>query len=265
MKTLSEGNIYRTDKRYRRGLLSTVLFSHSAFFYPQMFAIFSCARIRVGLGRYSQEAWHRSSCQIIRACERVGMNLEFSGLDNLRELQGPAVFTANHMSTLETLILPAIIGPLKPLTFVVKRSLVNYPLLGPILQSINPIVVERSNVRNDLTVVLRQGAETLARGVSIVLFPQSTRSLDFDPASFNTLGIKLAARAGVPVLPVAIKTDAWGNGKLIRDMGPIAPEKPVRIAFGKPLGVEGKGTAEHRIVTEFIASRLKDWLNKTYP
>ncbi len=262
MKPLAEGDIYRTDKQRRKSLLSTMLLSRPASFYPQLVAIFLWSRIRVGLGRYNQKAWQGASCQVIRACERVGMDMEFSGLDHLRKLDGPAVFTANHMSTLETLILPAIIGPLKPLSFVVKRSLIKYPLMGPILQSIDPVVVDRSNARNDLTTVLREGKERLGRGVSLMLFPQSTRSYGFDPDSFNTLGVKLAARAGVPVVPVAVKTDAWQNGRLIRDLGPIAPAKPVRIALGKPLGIEGKGAVEHKIVTEFIASRLNEWKSK---
>ncbi len=187
------------------------------------------------------------------------MYMEFSGLNHLRKLDGPAVFTANHMSTLETLILPAIIGPIKPLSFVTKRSLIGYPLMGPILQSIDPIVVDRSNARSDLTTVLKEGTERLNRGISLILFPQSSRSHVFDPDGFNTLGVKLAAKAGVPLVPVAVKTDAWQNGKLIRDLGSIVPAKPVKIAFGKPFEIEGKGVAEHKIVKEFIASQLDKW------
>jgi len=259
MKPLTEGDIYCTDKQRRKSLLSTVLLSHPVFFYPQITAIFLWSRILVGLGRYSQESWQRSSWQVICACERVGMYMEFSGLNHLRKLDGPAVFTANHMSTLETLILPAIIGPIKPLSFVTKRSLIGYPLMGPILQSIDPIVVDRSNARSDLTTVLKEGTERLSRGISLILFPQSSRSHVFDPDGFNTLGVKLAARAGVPVVPVAVKTDAWESGKLIRDLGPIIPANPVKIAFGKPLDIDGKGVAEHKIVKEFIASQLDKW------
>jgi len=49
--------------------------------------------------------------------------------------------------------------------------------------------------------------------ISVLIFPQTTRDLRFDPNKFNTLGIKLAKRAKVPVIPVAVKTDAWGMGK----------------------------------------------------
>ena len=77
--------------------------------------------------------------------------------------------------------------------------------------------------------------------------------------AFNTLGIKLAARAGVPVVPVAIKTDFQGNGKFIKDMGPIDPQKTLYFKFGGPLAVEGNGRRAHQRVVEFIAENLKAW------
>ena len=78
------------------------------------------------------------------------------------------------------------------------------------------------------------GRERLAQGRSIIIFPQTTRSLGFDPKLFNSIGVKLARRAGVPVVPIALKTDAWGVGKLIKDFGKIHPEKTVLVDFNKP-------------------------------
>ena len=50
--------------------------------------------------------------------------------------------------------------------------------------------------------------------ISVLIFPQTTRELFFDPKKFNTLGIKLAKRAKVPVIPIAVKTDAWWHGQM---------------------------------------------------
>ena len=99
---------------------------------------------------------------------------------------------------------------------MVKESLLKYPFFGPVLGSREPIVVGRSNPREDLVAVLEGGEARLKQGRSVIVFPQSTRSSVFDPAHFNTIGVKLAKRAGVPVIPVALKTDAWGNGNLQR-------------------------------------------------
>ena len=71
---------------------------------------------------------------------------------------------------------------------------------------------------------------SLKKNISVLIFLQTTRELRFDPKKFNTLGIKLAKRAKVPVIPVAVKTDVWGMGKWIKDFGRFDPSKPVRVS-----------------------------------
>jgi 1-acyl-sn-glycerol-3-phosphate acyltransferase len=93
----------------------------------------------------------------------------------------------------------------------------------------------------------------------VVIFPQATRSAEFDPAEFNSLGVKLAARAGVPVIPLALRTDFMGNGRLVKDLGPIDPGKGVYYAFGAPLQVSKTGRETHEAVVKFITTHLKAW------
>jgi 1-acyl-sn-glycerol-3-phosphate acyltransferase len=163
------------------------------------------------------------------------------------------------MSTLETFVLPVILAPLRPVTFVVKGSLVRYPVFGPVMRSRDPIVVERTNPRADLKTVLDGGAERLARGVSVIVFPQTTRTPLFDPAEFNTIGVKLARRAGVPVVPLALKTDAWGNGRLIKEWGRIDPSRSIHFAFGPPRDITTRGGDEHEDIVRYIAAHLTAW------
>jgi 1-acyl-sn-glycerol-3-phosphate acyltransferase len=163
------------------------------------------------------------------------------------------------MSTLETFVLPAIIASLKPVTFVVKEALVDTPIFKYVMRSRDPITVGRANPREDLKAVLEGGTERLNAGISIIIFPQTTRFLDFDPRKFNTIGMKLARRANVPVVPVALKTDAWGNGKILKDFGKMDPSKKVHFSFGEPLVIKDRGTEEQEKVLEFIGSRLKEW------
>lgn len=96
----------------------------------------------------------------------------------------------------------------------------------------------------------------------MIVFPQSTRSAEFDPAQFNSIGIKLAKSAGVPVIPLALKTDLIGNGKLCRDLGPVHPENEVRFEFGAPIEIEGNGQAQQQQVIDFISSCFERWKQK---
>jgi len=214
------------------------------------------------LGRYDDREWSASSLLVLRSLERVGVRIEITGTQNFSRIEGPCVFIGNHMSTLEAFVLPTIIQPLKPVAFVVKKSLVEYPVFGHLMRARSPIVVGRTNPREDLKAVLEGGLQRLQAGISIVVFPQRTRSPLFDPAAFNSIGIKLAKRAQVPVVPLALKTDAWENGARIKDFGRIVPSRTVHFAFGEPLLVHGSGAAEHQRVVEFIRGNLVAWGGK---
>ncbi len=204
----------------------------SFFFYIAMFGIVWRASRQARQGHYGDQDWGGSSASIIAALEQVGVRFHIEGVENFSSLTEPCVFIGNHMSTLETFVLPSLIVNHKPVTFVVKKSLIEYPVFRHVMVSRNPVVVERANPREDFKTVMEEGLKRLQAGISIVVFPQTTRTPTFEPVHFNTIGTKLAKRAGVPVIPVALKTDAWGNGRFIKDFGPIAPAKTVHLAFG---------------------------------
>lgn len=210
-------------------------------------------------GCYDRKVWSESSYRIFNLIESCGGRIHLRGLDNLRACQGPVVFISNHMSTLETFVFPCIITPLMEVTFVVKGSLIRHPLFGPVMRSRDPIVVERNNPREDFQTVLTAGKKLLAQGTSIIIFPQSTRTVGLIPEEFNSLGIKLARAAGVQVVPVAIKTDFWGNGKYFKDVGPVDRSKHVQMVFGEPFSVDGSGKDEHKRVVDFISAHLREW------
>jgi 1-acyl-sn-glycerol-3-phosphate acyltransferase len=256
---ITDKDTYRTDPGKTRSLLSKIFLRHVITFYPQIFWIIWKNSRKAVKGVYDGNDWARSSLDIVWALENIGVRFEITGLDNLRAVEGPVVFIANHMSTLETFILPGIIQPIKPVTFVVKKSLVDTPVFGPIMRTRGPIVVGRVNPREDLKTVLTEGTKKIETGVSIVIFPQSTRSAVFHPEEFNSLGIKLALKAGVPVVPLALKTDAWGIGKIIKDFGVVDNRKKVHFAFGEPIQIEDRGSKEHQKVIAFIQENLSRW------
>ena len=246
-----------TTKSRRSSLLSRIM--PSVPFYLRLFLIVVQASRKAKRLHYGTAEWCDSSLAALRALEQAGVRLEVTGIDNFRNLAGPCVFIGNHVSALETFVLPVLISSFKESTFVVKQSLVEYPVFRHVMRSRNPVTVGRSNPRDDLKAVLEGGAARLKAGTSIVIFPQTTRTPVFYPDQFNSIGIKLAKKAGVPVVPLALKTDAWNNGKYFKDFGRIDPAKTVHFAFGKPLAVKDRGSEEHQQIIEFIAGKLKEW------
>ena len=249
---------YRTPPG-REGLLAKRF--PSLVFYPMLWKYIGVGGYLAIRGRYNSEFWIINSLQVLQALEYVGCRLHVEGLEHITEVRGPCVFVGNHMSALETMILPGILEPRKRVTFVVKRSLTTAFVFGHVMRSRDPVVVDRKNPREDLAVMLSGCEERLAGGISMVIFPQATRSPNFDRAQFNSIGVKVAKRNNVPLIPLALKTDAWGCGAkgALKDYGKIAPDLPVRIRFGKALCVEGNGKEEQERVCRFIEDALAEW------
>ncbi len=249
-------NVYQTDRKRLSWFARTF---PTQSFYRKFFGIVYRASVKARKGKYDGAEWARSSHEVLAALESVGVQAEVTGTEHVRQLDSPCVFIANHMSMLETTVLPAIIQPIREVTFVVKQSLLDYPVFRHVMRSRDPIAVTRDNPREDFKAVMAGGIERLGRGVSIIVFPQTTRSGTFDPDQFNTIGIKLAAKAKVPVVPIALLTDTWCNGKWVKDLGPIDPKKKVYFEFGEPLAIQSRGAEEHRKIIEFISAKLHEW------
>ncbi|MBN1980087.1 MAG: 1-acyl-sn-glycerol-3-phosphate acyltransferase [Chitinivibrionales bacterium] len=250
-------NFYHTPQNIRVPLLAKLF--PSLYFYSTVIRIvFDAGRIAQA-GRYDDQQWIKSSLDTLHKIERVGGSISISGFDILRRLGEPVVFIANHMSTLETFVLPGIISPFIRTTFVVKRSLLHQPYFGAVLATRKPIVVERKNPREDLVTVLEQGHVILKSGISVIVFPQATRNPRFNPDDMNTLGVKLAKKADVAIVPVALKTDFWGTGRLLRDFGKIRVSQKIHITFGEPSRIEGSGKENNESIKTFIMSHLQQW------
>lgn len=244
---------------YESKLNNAKTYLPSLRFFPKLGSVVFSSSKLAKKGVYDSIEWSNSSFEIFRHLEESGIKFKIKGMSNLSKFDGPAVFISNHMSTLETMILPTLIQPVKEVTFVVKQELIDYPFFGWVLRARNPIVVGRSNPREDLAHVLNEGSRLLKESRSLVIFPQKTRSSIFESESFNSLGIKLAKKNNAYVVPVALSTDAWGNGKIIKDIGKIDPKKIVHFEFGEPFKVESSGTMEHEKVINFIQSKLIEW------
>jgi len=258
MTTFFDGDSYDTPAHARRFIADRFPLGRLVLIQKIASIVFKSRKLALA-GEYHDQEWAESSFACFKTVEGCGGKIHIDGLDNVRNLKKPVVFVANHMSTMETVVLPVLIVPYRKVTFVVKEKLVKGPVFGPVMRSRNPIAIGRVDPRKDLQAVLDGGKKLLEDGTSIIIFPQSTRRDVFRREQFNSLGIKLALHAGVDVVPVALKTDFWSNGKRRTGFGPLQRKLPVYFSFGPPLTPVGRGKEEHMNVVEFIESRLKEW------
>ena len=254
---------YDTPDNHPVSLVFKLMFKSRWYFYLRNFGTFVKSGRCAAKGKLDKDNQIHYSNDNIRLIEDCGSKVHLRGLDNLRELNGrPVVLIGNHMSLLETASLHAIIREYVDFGFVVKESLLHTAYIKDILNALGAFGVSRTNPREDLKKVLTEGKKVLQSGRSMIVFPQHTRTREFDREQFNSIGVKLAKSAGVPVVPMALKTDFLENGKLIRDLGPIRPEREVYFEFGPAMEIEGNGQAQQEYIENFISDAFVRWKNE---
>lgn len=257
---LREKGAYRTPADLDRGLLDRILGNWSPWYYQKMVRIVAAMSRHAGRkSGITRDLWAHYQVCILNAVEACRGRFEIDGFKNLQDATPPFVVVSNHMAMAETLFMPVLLQPFTDITFVVKESLMSYPFIGKILHAVDAIPVTRENPREDLRQVLGRGQEYLERGGSVIVFPQATRSIQFEPEQFNSIGVKLAQRAGVPVVPAALKTDFQSPGRLLKDFGPVYRDRPLHFRFGEQIPVGTPTKEAHARTVELIQNSLAEW------
>ncbi len=259
LQTLRATYAYQTPAHTSKRLGDRLFGWSDVWFYRRMMGVVLRGGRLYRAHQYNRENWQDLSLDMWRAVEGCGGCVSVTGLEHLDALESPAVIVANHMSMLETFMIPAMVLPFSHMTFVVKKSLMHVPLFRYVMLGVRPIVVTRDNPRADMKVLMEEGQTVLSEGRSIVVFPQSTRNPVLQPRQFNSVAVKLAKRAQVPVVPLALKTDFQALGKWVKDVGKVYRDRTVHFRFGAPLRITGNGRDQQEAVLRFITTTYKSW------
>jgi len=173
-----------------------------------------------------------------------GIRYKVEGAGNIPA--GPAVYLSRHESAWETLAFSQI---LPPHVNVLKRELLRIPFFGWGLALLAPIAIDRSAGRAALRQMADQGRDRVARGFSVVVFPEGTRKAPGETAEFFIGGAWLACQLGVPVVPVAHDAGrCWPREALWKRPG------TVQVVIGAPIPTAGRSASE-------VNAEAKAWID----
>ena len=123
--------------------------------------------------------------------------------------KGPFVVVSNHESYLDILLIANIPHEMK---WVAKRELFLIPWLGWSFALVGDLAIDRGHSGSAMK-LMGKAHRYLDRGMSVIFFPEGTRSEDGRLLPFKVGAFKLAVEAGVPVLPLAVSGTAQGMPK----------------------------------------------------
>jgi 1-acyl-sn-glycerol-3-phosphate acyltransferase len=129
----------------------------------------------------------------------TGVRVRVEGLDRLTP-GATYVFVANHQSIYD---IPVLFGSLPyQLRIIAKASLGRFPFLGWHLRRTGHMLVDRA--RPDRAGIYTWATALPERGLSLIVFPEGTRSRDGLVAPFKAGSLVPAVQAGIPIVPLSV-------------------------------------------------------------
>ena len=186
-----------------------------------------------------------------RIMEAANTPVEVIGAEHL-DLSKTYLIVSNHQSVFDVPILNGYLGVFSG--FIGKQSIAKYPLIGKWISLELCGMIDRSSPRRAIETI-NNAAEILKRGVNQIIFPEGTRTRDGKVHEFKAGAFKIATKAKVEVLPVAIvgAYEMFPKNSLKLKSGDI------KLVIHPPISTEGMGTQELATITrDLIAATVEN-------
>lgn len=189
------------------------------------------------------QTWGRTICRL------AGARVKIEGKENLIPDQ-TYIFIGNHASQFDIFSFQGYFP--HDFRWIAKKELFKIPFFGPAMRKAGMIPIDRSHGREAMK-SLNKAAEHIAKGTSVLIFPEGTRSADGTLQPFKTGAITLAIKAGVPVVPIGFigTYEVLPKGKLLSRSGDIT------IKIGSPMPTKDYKPKDK----QFLAENLHDKVN----
>jgi 1-acyl-sn-glycerol-3-phosphate acyltransferase len=185
----------------------------------------------------------------------TGTPVRIQGLENI-DSQGSYILVSNHQSTFDIF---ALLGYL-PVQFrwTAKAELFRIPFMGWAMSRIGYIPIERDSPKKAYRSMLR-AAEVVRNGVSVIIFPEGTRSPDGNLQPFKKGVFLLALKSRAPILPITIQ----GTSKIMRKGDWRTYPGQVRIQIDPPIETAGTPAEKEEELSQRVRSTLVKNLSLT--
>jgi len=189
----------------------------------------------------------------------LGQRITLTGTEHVPR-SGGVLLACNHISYVDFVYGGLAARPARRLVrFMAKRELFDHRISGPLMRSMHHIEVDRgSGVAS-----YRSALEYLRGGEAVGIFPEATISRAMELKEFKTGAVRIAAAAGVPVLPVVL----WGTQRLLTKDHPrdLSRGRAITVSVGAPLHPTGADPVAETAELKAAMSTLLDGAIRTYP
>jgi len=177
-----------------------------------------------------------------------GVKVSVEGMENLKG-EGPYIFMSNHQGSYDIF---ALLGHL-PFQFkwLAKKELFSIPLLGWAMAAAGYISINREGTRETVE-AMNKAAERIRDGMSVVIFPEGSRSPDGTIQPFKKGGFTLAIKSKVPIVPLALT----GSREIMPKERLTTASGEIRIRMGRPIETNQRSMKDRKDLMEKVRQTI---------
>ena len=163
----------------------------------------------------------------------LGQRITMTGTEHVPR-EGGVLIACNHVGYVDFVYGGLAANPSGRLVrFMARMCISNHPLGGPLMRSVDHIEVDRG----EGLASFRTAVDFLQQGEAVGIFPEATISRSMDLKEFKTGAVRIAAEAGVPIVPVIL----WGTQRMMTKDHPrdFSRGKTISLSVGEPMHPDG--------------------------
>jgi len=181
-----------------------------------------------------------------------GVRVEVEGLEHLHK-GSPYIFMSNHQGSYDIF---ALLGCL-PFQFkwLAKKELFSIPVLGWGMAAVGYISIDRAGTRETVE-AMNKAAQRIREGMSVVVFPEGSRSPDGSIQPFKKGGFTLSIKSKTPIVPIAIV----GSREIMAKDQLAVTSGEIWMKVGHPIETRNCSLKDRKLLME----KVNDTISKAF-
>jgi 1-acyl-sn-glycerol-3-phosphate acyltransferase len=220
---------------------------------------FLCSFIAITMGLFSTYSdpinnfirfWSRTILRI------SGIKVEIIGLENV-DPDIPTVYLSNHGSLFD--ILAAVYAIPGTVRFIAKKELFRIPIFAQGMKIVGMIKIDRGNSAK-ARATINEAVDIMKKGVSVIVFPEGTRSREGNIRPFKKGGVILAINGKFPIIPVAIS----GSFHIMKKNNLLLRKGKIKVHFVESINTDNYQIADRNILNDKVRDLIVENFDPDY-
>ncbi|MBQ9828252.1 MAG: 1-acyl-sn-glycerol-3-phosphate acyltransferase [Lachnospiraceae bacterium] len=182
-----------------------------------------------------------------------GAKVTITGRENIPQ-DGAVLYVGNHNGFFDLIIGHPLCKA--PTAIIAKEYFKKFPIFAWWMMLMRCVFIDRKDIRSNVRAI-QQATELVKEGISVLIYPEGTRSKTGEMNPFKEGSFKIAKKTGCPVVPIGMT----GTAAIFDDHKPWLKSGPVTVTIGKPIYMEELTEEQKKAMAPFVQGIIQEMLD----